>query len=148
VIVTRPELVETFARDGLAVASGAPDPAGSLAVGLAALGAAADEILVVTPVDAWPSRLETVARLVDAVVAGAEAATPRYEGAGGHPVAIRARALAGFARAPQPLRSVLAGLGAGRVRVEVDDPAIAADLDTPEDVRKATGAEPRFAPGA
>jgi CTP:molybdopterin cytidylyltransferase MocA len=145
VIVTRAELVETFAGDGLAVASGAPDPAGSLAVGLGAIGAGRDEILVVTPADAWPARVETIARLVEAVLGGAEAATPRYEGAGGHPVVLRARTLEGFGRAPRPLRDVLAALGQGRVRVEVDDPAVAADLDTPEDVLEATGAGPRFA---
>jgi CTP:molybdopterin cytidylyltransferase MocA len=146
VIVTRPELVAAFAGDGTAVASTAPDPAGSLAVGLAVLASVdPEEILLVTPVDAWPARVETMTRLIERVVAGADAATPSYRGRGGHPVAIRMRALGGGEGAPRPLRDVLAALGEARVRVEVDDPAVTADLDTPEDVVAATGAAPRFA---
>jgi molybdenum cofactor cytidylyltransferase len=145
VIVTRGELVERFALDATVAASAAPDPAGSLAVGLAALGAAPDDVLVITPVDAYPVGVETIARLVETVGAGAEAATPRSGGRGGHPVVIRARALATFRDAPRPLRDVLSALGDTRARVDVDDPSVATDLDTPEDVLAITGEEPRFA---
>ena len=93
VIVTRGEIVERFALDATVAASAAPDPAGSLAVGLKALGAAPDDVLVITPVDAFPVCVETIARLVETVGGGAEAATPRSGGKGGHPVVIRARAL-------------------------------------------------------
>jgi molybdenum cofactor cytidylyltransferase len=145
VIVTRGELVAKLAGGAIVVASSAPDPAGSLAVGLEALAAEEDETLLITPVDAWPVRPETIGRLVDAVNAGAEAATPRHGGKGGHPVAIRARALATQAASPRPLRDVLAALGSARVHVEVDDPSILVDLDTPEDVVARTGELPRFA---
>ena len=145
VIVTRAELVEKLAGGALVVASRAADPAGSLAVGLEALAPAEDELVVITPVDAWPVRIETIARLVEAVTAGAEAATPRHGGRGGHPVVARARALASYATAPRPLRDLLADLARARVRVDVDDPAIAIDLDTPEDLRALTGDAPRFA---
>ncbi len=147
VIVTRAELAARFAGDAIVVASSAPDPAGSLAVGLGALAAEPfhpDDLLIITPVDALPVRAETLAALLSAVVAGAEAATPRYRERGGHPVVIRARALAGYALAPRPLRDVLAELGERRVRVEVEDPSVATDLDTPEDVRAVTGDWPRF----
>jgi molybdenum cofactor cytidylyltransferase len=158
VIVTRRELVaqvEGFAGGALVVASEAPDPAGSLAVGLGALALAGGDAIVVTPVDAWPARAETIARLVEAVEAGAEAATPRHEGKGGHPVVIRVRAMgaagemretgqAAYSASPRPLRDVLAALGDARVRVDVDDPSIAIDLDTPEDVRAITGEAPSF----
>ncbi len=144
VIVTRAELAERFAGDGVAVASSAPDPAGSLAIGLGALAGGDEDVVVVTPVDAWPARAETIRALVDAVRAGAEAATPRYAGKGGHPVAIRVRALGAFREGPRPLREVLASLGGARVRVEVEDAGIAKDLDTPEDVVRETGAAPRF----
>jgi molybdenum cofactor cytidylyltransferase len=146
VIVTRPGLVARFAGDAIVVASRAPDPAGSLAVGLGAIGPGDDTaLLVITPVDAWPARVETIAALVAAVVAGVEAATPRYEGRGGHPIVIRATTLRAFADAPRPLRDVLGALGHARVRVDVDDPSVATDLDTPADVFAATGAPPRFA---
>jgi molybdenum cofactor cytidylyltransferase len=144
VFVTRAELVERFANDAVVVVSRAPDPAGSLAVGLGALAAHGGDVLVITPVDAWPARVETIARLVDAVRTGAEAATPRFAGRGGHPVVLRASALSTYAASPRPLRDVLAALGDGRVRVEVDDPAVATDLDTPADLMAAAGAGPRF----
>ncbi len=144
VIVTRGEIVERFALDATVAASAAPDPAGSLAVGLKALGAAPDDVLVITPVDAFPVCVETIARLVETVGGGAEAATPRSGGKGGHPVVIRARALGTFHDAPHPLREVLSALGNARIRVEVDDPSVATDLDTPEDVLAVTGAAPRF----
>jgi CTP:molybdopterin cytidylyltransferase MocA len=148
VLVTRPELAPRLAHDARVASSSAPDPAGSLAIGLRALGAAADDLVVVTPVDAWPARVETIRRLVDVVLGGAEAATPRYAGRGGHPVVLRSRALAPFAdasRPPPPLRDLLAALGEARTRVDLDDPAITVDLDTPEDVARATGAPPVFA---
>ena len=147
-LVTRPELVETFAADARCVASTAPDPAGSLAVGLGALQVEPDDVVVITPVDALPSRVETIGVLLEMVRAGAEAATPQHGGRGGHPVVVRARVLAPYAdasRPPPPLRDVLAALGPARVRVETADPAVPLDLDTPDDVAQATGAPPSFA---
>jgi CTP:molybdopterin cytidylyltransferase MocA len=145
VIVTRAELADRFEKDDIVAVSSAPDPAGSLAVGLGRLQVTADTVLVIAPVDAWPARVETIHRLVEAIDAGAEAATPRFEGRGGHPVVIRARALAAYTAAPRPLRDLLAMLGRERVRVDVDDPAVATDLDTPADVVALTGEAPRFA---
>ena len=78
-----------------------------------------------------------------AVRDGADAATPSRAGRGGHPVALRARVL--DVEEPRPLRDVLADLGPLRARLEVDDPGIAIDLDTPDDVKRVTGAPPRFA---
>jgi molybdenum cofactor cytidylyltransferase len=145
VIVTRAELVPRFTAEAHVVASLAADPAGSLAVGVRALAPEGADVVVVTPVDGWPARAETIERLVAAVRAGAEAATPRHGGRGGHPVALRARVLEPLADAPRPLRELLDALGHERIRVEVDDPAVVLDLDTPEDVVAATGAPPRFA---
>ncbi len=145
VLVTRVELAARLGGAWSVAVSSAPDPAGSLAVGLRALEPGPEGVIVVTPVDAWPARPETLARLVAAVHRGADAATPTHAGRGGHPVVLRARVLAGFRDAPRPLREVLAALGPGRVRVEVDDPGVAIDLDSPEDVLRATGAPPRFA---
>jgi len=148
-IVTRPELVGPFTRAGeVAVASSAPDPAGSLAVGLAAFGRdlADDDAIVITPVDTWPAQAATVRALLRAIAigAGVEAVTPRYRGRGGHPVVVRARAFAGFVSAPRPLRDVLAGLGEARARLEVDDPAVGTDLDTPDDFSAAAGVQAHF----
>ncbi len=145
VIVTRAEIAAraVFADDAEVAVSGAPDPAGSLAIGMRALAPSADDVIVITPVDAWPASLETIGRLVAAVREEADAATPLYEAKGGHPVVLRAHVLA--SDAPRPLRDVLAALGSRRVRVDVNDASIAVDLDTPEVVTAITGAPPRFA---
>ena len=128
--------------------STAPDQAGSLAVGLAAAAAAPDAILVVTPVDALPARVETIAALLAAVREGADAATPRHDGARGHPVVLRAAGARGpIARSPTPYapRSCSLALDARGARcVDVDDPAVTTDLDTPADVVRVTLAPPRF----
>jgi CTP:molybdopterin cytidylyltransferase MocA len=145
VLVTRVELAARLGGEWSIAVSTAPDPAGSLGVGVRALEPGPADVIIVTPVDAWPARPETLARLVAAVRQGADAATPTHAGRGGHPVALRARVLAPFRDAPRPLRDVLAALGPGRVRIEVDDPGVAIDLDSPEDVLRVTGAPPRFA---
>jgi CTP:molybdopterin cytidylyltransferase MocA len=145
ILVTRPELAAHFEGDASVVISEAPDPAGSLALALRRAAAAPDDILLITPVDAWPACEQTTRALLAAVHAGASAAIPAHQGRGGHPVAMRASVLEGFVEAPRPLRDVLAALGPARARVEVDDPAICIDLDTPEDVERATGDSPRFA---
>lgn len=128
----------------LAVAiSGAPDPAGSLAVGVALLDPRVSEVLV-TPVDAPPPSIETLGALFDALARGARAATPSHRGRGGHPVVCAADVLRSLAAAPRPLRDVLRALGDARVRVPVDDPAVTLDLDTPDDFRAFSGESPRF----
>lgn len=108
----------------------------SLAVGLRVLAGSAQshDLVVITPVNLLSARPSTLAALVEAVRAGALAATPVHRGRGGHPVVVRLAALAGFAEAPSPLRDVLARLGSARVRVVVDDAAVLGDFDTPADV--------------
>jgi len=148
VLVTRPDVAALFAGDARmrVVTSTAREQAGSLALALdaMALDAAPDAIVVVTPVDALPAKAETIEQLVAAVEAGVEAATPRRGGRGGHPVVARARVIAGACASGLPLRDVLAALGVQRLRVDVDDPAIGTDLDSPADVVRVTGAPPRF----
>jgi molybdenum cofactor cytidylyltransferase len=153
VLVTRADVAPLFAENEAmrVVVTGAPDPAGSLAVGLGAVSLTGDEVLLVTPVDACPPRVTTIRALLDALGAGGasgegrvDAATPRHAGRGGHPVAIRASALRDFAASPAPLRDRLEALGPRRVRVDVDDAAVTTDLDTPDDLLRITGAPPRF----
>ncbi|HQY60308.1 MAG TPA: NTP transferase domain-containing protein [Polyangiaceae bacterium] len=136
----------------IVVSSSAPDQAGSLALAVQALGGppstALGEFVLITPIDTLPVSTATLASLLDALAAGALAATPTCEGRGGHPAILRRAALARYRRgsAPPapPLRELLASLGPLRVRVPVDDPDVLTDLDTPEDVTRLTGAPPRF----
>lgn len=102
---------------------------------------AARDLVVVTPVDLVPPSLATLHALVHALEASGDArdaATPTFEGRGGHPVVVRLGALApadgagAGAASGAPLRDRLAGLGARRVRVPVADPAVAGDFDRPE----------------
>jgi molybdenum cofactor cytidylyltransferase len=131
--------------------SDAPDdlgPAGSLAAAVPKLGDAA--LVLVTPVDTVPARADTVARLVDRLRhdASVVAARPVYQGRPGHPVLLRRATLDRYTQpSPPPLRDHLRGLGAACAGVEVADPAVLIDLNTPADVMGAIKRPPRF-PGA
>ncbi len=103
--------------------------------------------VLVTPVDALPARTDTISLLFAALGDAVDAVTPVANGKGGHPVILRATVLRrAYAAGAPPLRDVLQGLGARRLRVEVDDPNVVTNLDTPADVRAATGADPVFLP--
>ena len=123
-------------------------PAGSLAAAAVALGELAfEQPILVTPVDCPPVPAPTVAALIATLVADAatRAVRPRYQGRGGHPVALRAAALAPYRSAEPPiLRQLLAGLGPGLVELAVEDSAVRYDLDRPDDLRVLARAEPRF----
>jgi CTP:molybdopterin cytidylyltransferase MocA len=127
--------------------SGADDQAGSLAVVLSEERLLPDVIVIITPVDAAPVGQATLERLVTEVERGALAATPRFEEKSGHPIVCRRSVLEPYmttnATYP-PLREVLRGLGSARVRIEVTDPRVVVDLDTPEDVVALTGQPPHF----
>lgn len=136
------------------VVSSAPEaegPAGSIAAAWSALSTGAvggvGEPVLVTPVDAVPARVETVAALLAALAAAPDALAvkPTHDGRGGHPVLVRRSVLARYASpAPPPLRDVLRGLGARCLAIPGDDPAVVADLDTAADVERWTGEAPRF----
>jgi molybdenum cofactor cytidylyltransferase len=129
------------------VVSGADDQAGSLAIALHEERALPNDIIVITPVDAAPAGQATIERLIAEVSKGALAATPRFEGKSGHPVACRKSVLEPYSKksaAYPPLRDVIRALGTARVRVDVNDPRVVVDLDTPEDVVALTGEPPRF----
>ena len=152
VVVTRRADQEWVGREAEVAVSVEPEQAGSLRAGVAALfgdggGGGDGDWVLVTPVDALPARLETISRLFAALGEGADAVSPVVSGKGGHPVVLRASVLRrAYDGAAPPLRDVLQGLGARRLRVEVDDPNVVTNLDTPADVLAATGAEPVFLP--
>lgn len=132
------------------IVSTAPDelgPAGSLAAAASRLGDAAE--IIVTPVDTLPARADTIAQLLARLRAEPSllAVRPVNRGRGGHPVVLRPEALARYLDpSPPPLRDHLRALGDRCADVEVDDPTVLIDLDTPGDVMRATGAPPRFLP--
>jgi CTP:molybdopterin cytidylyltransferase MocA len=148
VAVVRAEVLGTVGvvKKARLVASASSDQAGSLAVALREDRGPPDEILVVAPVDSAPAGPQTIGRLVDEVAKGSLAATPRFETKSGHPIACRRSVLDPYrGQGPYPpLRDVLRSLGAKRAQVDVNDPRVAIDLDTPEDVVAFTGHPPRF----
>jgi molybdenum cofactor cytidylyltransferase len=121
-------------------------PAGSLAYAARRLPEAF--AVVVAPVDTLPAHAETVAALLARLEADPTllAARPDYHGRGGHPVVLRPEALAPYRAAapPPPLREHLRALGARVAAVEVADPTVLIDLDTPADVMGVLRALPRF----
>jgi molybdenum cofactor cytidylyltransferase len=164
IVATRPELVPALTR-AYAIAdarvhvivSRAPDPAGTLAVAVRYINAppralrpyaSTDGLAMIAPVDTLPASVATIHALRNAVTSGADAATPRHAGRGGHPVVCKMHVLGAYAQRedPPPLRDVLSALGDRRVRIDVDDPRIAIDLDSPEDVVRVTSLKPVWTP--
>jgi molybdenum cofactor cytidylyltransferase len=138
------------------VTSHAPEalgPAGSIAAAAAHLTHVAVDptrVFVLTPVDVRVDPA-TVAALVAALEGGpALAAVPRFGERRGHPVALRGAALARYlAPDPPTLRDHLRALGERVLTVDVADPAILEDLDSPGQVDllariTGTGGPPRF----
>jgi molybdenum cofactor cytidylyltransferase len=148
VVVTRPDVALRLGEIPRATVIGevTPSQADTLAVAVRRIGMRGDVAVLICPVDHPPVSIVTLWALFDALDAGAEVATPQRAKKGGHPVACRAHVLSPYAASgPAPvLRDVLAVHEAGRARVEVDDPRVGIDLDTPDDVRAFTGSPPKF----
>jgi molybdenum cofactor cytidylyltransferase len=93
----------------------------------------------VLPVDVPFVRPATVARLVAAFRSGAALVVrPTYRGEPGHPT-LFARALFAALAAPglpHGARSVIAAHAADTLDIEVDDPGVTQDIDTPEDLAR------------
>ena len=95
--------------------------------------------VMIAPVDAPMIAAETVARLAAIFSStGASIVRPRYQGRNGHPV-VFSRAVFDELRRADPAIGAKAVLRAHRdsiVDVDVPDPGVAADIDTPEDYDK------------
>jgi len=145
VVVARKPIVQAliaFVRPGLdLVVSDAAEelgPAGSIATAVTRLDA--DDRVIVCPVDTLPARAATVAALLAGLgEAGAPplATRPRHGGRTGHPIAIQAKALDRYrSPTPPPLRDHLHGLGDAVRDIDVDDPDVLVDIDTPADAMR------------
>lgn len=137
-----PLLAEAIGQGRLRVVeSDEPDalgPAGSLRAAVRADAFGADDRLLVTPVDVPPASARLAQTLLLALETHAAARPSR-----GHPIALRGALLGEpFARAPRPLRELLADLG--DQCATLDDLPGERDLDTVEDVVRLTGAPPQF----
>ncbi len=150
VVVTRPDAAARLGEIARAtiLAAETAGQAESLQTAARKVGMRGDVRVVVTPVDCPPVSVATFKALFTALDNGASVATPHRAGKGGHPVACTSSVLAPYASKdpapPPPLRDVLAKYETTRTRVEVDDPKVGIDLDTPADVLAFTGAQPSF----
>jgi CTP:molybdopterin cytidylyltransferase MocA len=115
-----------------------PDPArgmaSSVALGFAAIANGPAAAAWLWPVD-HPAVAEATLRALLAALGDHEVAQPRYRELGGHPPLI-ARALwprlAACGGAPGGARDVIHA--ASQIAVEVDDPGVVRDIDTPADL--------------
>jgi len=118
----------------------------SLLAGLAAVDRAEVRGVLMIPVDTPLVRRSTIATLLavfDATLA--PVVRPRYQARHGHPV-IFSRAVFDELRRADPdsgAKAVLRAHATGIVNVDVDDPGVLADLDTPEAYRAAFGRDPQ-----
>ena len=111
----------------------------SIRAGLREMGPEVTDVMLLA-VD-QPRPPEIVAQVVEShLAAGAPVTSPRYRGRGGHPLvfsaALRAE-LAAITEEGQGVRAVFRAHAADVNEVQVDDPVIRLDLNTPEDYRLA-----------
>jgi molybdenum cofactor cytidylyltransferase len=151
VLVTSPgdEDLRAWAREAGVLTAVNPDPQrgmlSSIREGIAALGRT-DEILLVSPADLPALRSETVAALVQRMEeTGAPLAVPVYQGKRGHPLAIAPALI------PE-IETLDADVGLRQLRdrhedrlleMEVEDPGVVEDVDTPEDYEKISNGSTR-----
>ncbi len=139
-------------EDAIVVINADPDRGmlSSVRCGIAALPPGASGFLL-WPVDHPLVSGETVARLVEAFEAtGAPVVLPLHGGRRGHPVLFAAPLARELEAAPDGVgaRGVVRAHERELVAVEVDDPGVVADIDTPEEYESAIGrpAPPRSGP--
>jgi molybdenum cofactor cytidylyltransferase len=111
----------------------------SLVAGLGQADRPGIRALMVVPVDAPLVTSDTVATLIAAFSAtGAPIVRARFQGRNGHPV-IFSRAVFDQLRGADPqvgAKAVLRAHAGAIVNVDVEDPAVVGDVDTPEDYRR------------
>ncbi len=156
IVVARKQIVQIllpFVCPGLdLVVSDAADelgPAGSIAT--AVLRIKADDRVLVCPVDTLPAKRETVEKLLSALGSGGApplATRPRQGERFGHPVAMQSIALDRYRQPnPPPLRDHLRALGDACIGVDVRDPDVLVDIDTPADAMRFLHGPPQYLNG-
>ena len=117
----------------------------SLLAGLAAVDRPDVGGVMMVPVDAPLVTSATIATLMAAFdTTGGPIVRPRHQGRHGHPV-IFSRAVFDDLRRANPregAKAVLRAHAGGIVDVDVDDPGVLADIDTPDAYREAFGRDP------
>jgi molybdenum cofactor cytidylyltransferase len=115
----------------------------SLKVGLQEVLNRGRDAAIVTLVDRPPASAAIIERLRNEFLAAGDqiwAVVPEYEGKHGHPIVIGREMMSAFLNAPDSssAREVEHSLQSHIRYVPVDDPLVAANVDTPEDFQKLT----------
>lgn len=113
--------------------------------GLTALGASGGEALLVSPADLPAVRPETIAEVIRRrAAAGAPLALPVWQGRHGHPLVIAPELIAEIATLDPTvgLKQLRDRHAAATLWIEVEDPGVVQDVDTPEDYRALTAPSP------
>ncbi|HKI93876.1 MAG TPA: nucleotidyltransferase family protein [Gemmatimonadales bacterium] len=114
-------------------------PIGSVRAGISAVGNHPVDGILVWPVDRPRVHVETVRALVERFEqTGGPIVAPRFQGRRGHPVIFAETLFEELRQAPndQGARAVVRRDQARVVEVEVDDPGVVEDINTPDDYRK------------
>lgn len=121
----------------------------SARVGIKAALDAGAALVLIHPVDSVNIRPDTVEALLSELASStspdrADAVVPAHEGMPGHPLLLSRSAAEKVLQTDAPhLEAAIAKLRV--LRIEVSDPAVALNLNTPEDYRRAFGQKPRTA---
>jgi len=141
IAVVRPgtNTLEKLLRDAGATVILCADADEGMGVSLATAVAASGDVSgwVIALADMPYIRPETIAKIAASLAAGAAIVAPAYRGERGHPVGLSARFRSQLEalRGDEGARSVLKE-NAGRVKlIDVDDPGVCRDIDTPADLR-------------
>ena len=108
----------------------------SLATAVAASGDVSGWVIALA--DMPYIRPETIGKIAASLAAGAAIVAPAYRGERGHPVGLSARFRAQLEalRGDEGARSVLRENADLVELIEVDDPGVCSDIDTPDDLRR------------
>lgn len=116
--------------------SGSPSMLSSVRIGIDALGSRSGVLIM--PVDHPEVRIDTARQLLAAAIGAPDSVIkPVYNNRPGHPVIVPRvvfRALL-MARQSDSLRGIIAASGVAVLRVEVSDPGVLTNVNTPEDLQ-------------
>lgn len=135
-----PLLAERLSEAGATVilcANAADGMGASLAAAVGASGDAAGWVIALA--DMPYIQPQTIAKVAASLAAGAAIAAPAYRGERGHPVGLSSRFCDQLKalRDDEGARSILKLNSSLLTLIEVDDPGVCRDIDTPEDLRRA-----------
>ena len=142
IVVVRPDdavLRALFEQEGAKVVVAPDASAGlsrSLAAGVSALDSASGFVVALADMP-WID-VATLAAIARAIAHGASIAAPQFQGQRGHPVGFAPRhraALLGL-HGDQGARDILAAHRDSLVLIDVDDPGVLRDIDTPVEYRQ------------